>query len=172
MNALYKIIGNDGQEYGPVSGEQIRAWIAEGRVERRTPVFVDGAKDWNFVGMLPEFTNCFAAAGTPPAIAPPVRGASTAGQMAKTNSYAQAGMIFGILSLTCCCCGFPFGILGLVFSLVGLSQINADPELHEGRGMAIAGLVLSGLSLLFGAGSLLFRLATMHPHVMWNFGRF
>jgi hypothetical protein len=171
MNASYKIIGDDGQEYGPVTGEQIRVWITEGRVERRTPVFVDGAKDWTFAGLLPEFTNCFATPGTPPAIAP-TRGPATAGRMAKTNSYAQAGMIFGILSLVCCCCGFPFGILGLVFSLVGLSQINANPELHEGRGMAISGLILSGLSLLLGAGSMLFRLATMHPHVMWNFGRF
>jgi hypothetical protein len=172
MSAIYKIIGDDGQEYGPVTGEQIRAWITEGRVERKTPVFVDGAKDWNFVGLLPEFTNCFAVPGTPPTIAPPPRSPTAAGRMAKTNSYAQAGMIFGILSVTCCCCGFPFGIVGLVLSLVGLSQINAHPELHEGRGMAIAGLVLSGLSLLLGAGSMLFRLATIHPHVMWNFGRF
>jgi hypothetical protein len=81
-------------------------------------------------------------------------------------------MIFGILSVTCCCCGFPFGILGLVFSLIGLSQINANPQLHEGRGMAIAGLILSILSLLLGAGSMLFNLATSHPHILWNVGRF
>jgi hypothetical protein len=171
MSAIYKIIGNDGQEYGPVTGEQIRAWIAEGRVERRTAVFVDGAKDWNFVGLLPEFTNCFATPGTPPTIAPP-RGPATAGRMAKINSYAQAGLIFGILSLTCCCCGFPFGVLGLVCSLVGLSQINSNPELHEGRGLAITGLVLSGLSLLLGAGSVLLRLATVPHHLMWHFGQF
>ena len=59
MSAIYKIIGKDGKEYGPVTGEQIRQWIAEGRVERRTPVFVDGAKDWNFVGLLPEFAGLF-----------------------------------------------------------------------------------------------------------------
>ena len=171
MNAIYKIIGDDGREYGPVTADQIRAWIAQGRVERRTPVFVDGAKDWNFVGLLPEFANCFGPPATPPTIAPP-RGPATAGRMAKTNAYAQAGMIFGILSLVCCCCGFPFGILGLIFSLVGLSQINANPELHEGRGMAIAGLILSGLSLLLGAGSVLLRLATVPHHLMWSFGRF
>jgi Domain of unknown function (DUF4190)/GYF domain 2 len=171
MSANYKIIGDDGREYGPVTAEQIRAWIAEGRVERRTPVFADGAKDWNFVGMLPEFTNCFAAPGTPPTIAPPLRGTTTVGQMAKTNSYAQAGMIFGILSVVCCC-GFPFGILGLVFSLIGLSQINANPQLHEGRGMAIAGLILSALSLLLGAGWMFANLAFHPPHVMWRFGRF
>lgn len=171
MNAIYKIIGEDGKEYGPATAEQMRQWVAEGRVEHRTPIFVDGAKDWNFVGLLPEFAGCFAAAVTPPAIAPPLRGSSTAGRIAKTNSYAQAGMIFGILSVTCCC-GFPFGILGLVFSLVGLSQINANPQWHEGRGMAIAGLILSILSLLLGAGWLFVNLAMNQPHVMWNTGRF
>jgi hypothetical protein len=172
MNAIYKIIGEDGKEYGPATNEQIRQWIAEGRVEHRTPVFVDGAKDWNFVGLLPEFAGCFAATVTPPPIAPPPCGMASAGRMAKTNSYAQAGMIFGILSLVCCCCGFPFGILGLVFSLIGLSQINANPQLHEGRGMAIAGLILSILSLLFGAGSMFFNLLMNQPHVMWNVGQF
>ena len=172
MNAIYKIIGEDGQEYGPATGEQIRQWVAEGRIEHRTPVFVDGAKDWNFVGLLPEFAGCFAAASPPPPIAPPMPGISSAGKMAKTNAYAQAGMIFGILSVIFCCCGFPFGILGLVFSLIGMSQINAHPQLHEGRSMAIAGLILSILSLLFGAGSVLLNLATGHSHVIWNVGRF
>jgi hypothetical protein len=51
MSAIYKIIGEDGKEYGPVTGAQLRQWIAEGRVESRTPVFVTGAKDWNFVGL-------------------------------------------------------------------------------------------------------------------------
>jgi len=172
MNAIYKIIGEDGKEYGPATPEQIRQWISEGRVEHRTPIFVDGAKDWNFVGLLPEFAGCFPASAAPPTIAPPLRGTSTTGRMAKTNSYAQAGMIFGILSVTCCCCGFPFGILGVVFSLIGLSQINTNPQLHEGRGMAIAGLILSILSLLLGAGSMLFNLATNPPHVIWNVGQF
>jgi len=172
MSAMYKIIGDNGHEYGPATGEQIRQWIAEGRVERRTPVFVDGAKDWNFVGLLPEFAGCFPASATPPPIAPPRMTVSNLGRQARTNSYAQAGMIFGILSVTCCCCGFPFGILGLVFSLIGLSQINANPELHEGRGMAIAGLILSILSLLLGAGSMFFNLLANQPHVMWHIGRF
>lgn len=171
MSANYKIISPDGKEYGPATAEQIRQWITEGRVERQTPIFVAGAKDWNFVGLLPEFAGCFAAV-TPPIIAPPPLGTATAGRMAKTNSYAQAGLIFGILSMTCCCCGFPFGILGLVFSLIGLSQINANPQLHEGHGMAIAGLILSILSLLLSAGGILFNLATTPPHVLWQAGQF
>jgi len=173
MNAIYKIIGEDGREYGPATAEQIRQWVTEGRVEHRTPIFVDGAKDWNFVGLLPEFANLFTAPVTPPNIAPPPpRGTAAAGRVAKTNSYALAGMIFGILSVICCCCGFPFGILGLVFSLIGLSQINANPELHEGRAMAVAGLILSIASLLLDAGSMAFNLLASQPHVMWSNGHF
>jgi hypothetical protein len=169
MSAVYKIIGEDGQEYGPATGDQIRQWVVEGRIERQTPVFVEGASDWNFVGLLPQFSGCFAAPGKPPTIAPPPM--TSTGHRTKTNSYAQAGMIFGILSVACCC-GFPFGILGLIFSLTGLSQINANPQLHEGRGMAIAGLILSIASLLLGAGWMLLNLATSHPHVRWHFGQF
>jgi hypothetical protein len=177
MNAIYKIIGDDGKEYGPATAEQIRQWVAEGRVEHRTPIFVDGAKDWNFVGLLPEFAGLFAASGTPPPIAPPKPGTSTAGQMLRTNSLAITGMVCGILSLTLCCCcgGFPFNVLGLIFSLIALSQIKANPEQHEGRGMAIAGLVLSILSLIFfivrlllGAGWMFFNLAADQPHIIVN----
>jgi Domain of unknown function (DUF4190)/GYF domain 2 len=170
MSAIYKIIGEDGKEYGPATAEQIRQWVAEGRVEHRTPIFAEGAKDWNFTGLLPEFAGLFNA-GTPSPIAPPKPAAFSAGQMPRTNSFATAGLIFGLLSVTCCCCGFPFGILGMVFSLIALSQIHANPDLQTGSGIAIAGLILSILSLLIGAGSVLFNLATSHPHIIWNAGR-
>jgi hypothetical protein len=170
MNAIYEIIGEDGKEYGPATAEQIRQWAAEGRVEKRTPIFVDGAKDWNFVGLLPEFANCFAAPVTPPPIAPLARGISTAGQMPKTNPFALAGMICGILSLTLCwCCGgFPFNVLGLTFSLIALSQISQNPQLHAGRNLAIAGIILSAVSFLI----FLVLVASGNAHINFNDGQF
>jgi hypothetical protein len=151
---MYRILGADGRQYGPVSAGQIKQWIAEGRVESRTPVFTDGAADWTFAGLLPEFANCFVPA-TPPAILAP-------GHLRQTNSSATTGLICGILSwvIFCCCFGFPFNLLGLVFSLIGLSQINRHPELYEGRGQAIAGLVLSLSSLLLILFFLMWSLAT------------
>jgi hypothetical protein len=160
---MYRIIGTDGREYGPITAAQIRQWIAEGRIERQTPVFVDGAKDWNFVGLLPEFANCFPAT-TPPVMTP-------SGQAPKTNSYATAGLVCGILAWICCC-GFPFNLLGLVFSLVALSQINRHPGVHEGRNLAIAGLILSIVSLLFSFGMVLWSLAFNPPVFQWNFKSF
>lgn len=169
---MYKIIGANGQQYGPATVEQIRKWIAEGRIERETPVLVDGAKDWNFVGLLPEFKGLFAG-GTPPLITPLPAGGAPAGQVPRTNSFALAGMIFGILSVTlfCCCCGFPFGLLGLIFSLIGLSQTNQSPHLYEGRSMAIIGLILSITSLVLGASWVVFSLMTNQAHINWNLGQ-
>ena len=163
MSTTYKIVGADGQQYGPVSADQIRRWIAEGRIESRTPTFTDGAADWTFAGLLPEFANCFATA-TPPGITPP-------GQPARTNSYATAGLVCSILAWICCC-GFPFNLLGLVFSLVALSQIKRRSGLYEGRGLAVAGLILSVVSLLLTFGAILWSLAFNPPAFQWNFKSF
>ncbi len=167
---MYKIIGVDGKEYGPATAGQLRQWMAEGRANAQTPTLAPGATEWKPLGALPEFAGHFAPP-VPPVIAPLKPGASTAGQWPKTNSFATAGLIFGILSLTCCC-GCPFNILGLVFSLIGLSQINRHPELYEGRGLAIAGLILSAASLVLGFGLALFNFALHPPHIGWYFKSF
>jgi len=165
---MYKIIGQDGKEYGPITAAQLRQWIAEKRVESRTPVFTDGAKDWTFVGLLPEFAGQFSASSSQ--IPPPIHGTSTAGQTGRTNSLAITGFVCGILSVSLCwCCGgFPFNVLGLVFSIVALLQINENPQIHEGRGLAIAGIILTAASFLI----FLVLLASGHAHVNINNGHF
>ncbi len=55
----YKVMGEDGQEYGPVSDDQIRNWIAEGRLERKSPVKPTDSRDWVFLETLPEFADAF-----------------------------------------------------------------------------------------------------------------
>ena len=163
---MYKIIGQDGKEYGPITAGQMRRWISENRVESRTPVFADGAKDWTFAGLLPEFAALFSigAPQVPPTIAPP-------NQPRTNNSFAVAGLILGIVSFLCCC-KFLFAPLGVIFSLIGLSQINRHPELYEGRGFAIAGLVLSIVSLLLAFVLMALALATGNFHFNWNVNRF
>jgi len=96
------------------------------------------------------------------------------GPIAQNQFFATAGLIFGILSVTCfcCCCGCPFNILGLVFSLIGLSQISRQPELYEGRGFAIAGLILAAASLVLGFGLTLLNLALHPENFEWHFKSF
>jgi len=67
---MYKIIGADGNEYGPVSIDQVRRWIAEGRADAQTRVRIEGG-DWKTLPAFPEFTGDLAAkavAASPPRI--------------------------------------------------------------------------------------------------------
>jgi Domain of unknown function (DUF4190) len=60
----------------------------------------------------------------------------------------------------------PFNVLGIVFSLVALAQIRNDPHSQEGSGLAIAGLVLSLLSLLLAVLFFLFGIALSTPDIL------
>ena len=161
----YRIIGNDGKTYGPVSAEKIREWIAQGRVENRTPVYVDGAADWTFAGLLPEFAAGFNPASLTPA--PPTIAASNQGGLKKNNAFAIWSLVCGCLAwLMCCCCCVPFNLLGVVFGIIALYQISKNPETQEGRSLAIAGLILSGLSLLWCFGITLIQLATNQVNIV------
>jgi hypothetical protein len=79
---MYKIIGADGKEYGPVSVEQIRQWLREGRANGQTKVVADGATEWKALSELPEFAAALGARVTPPA-QPPVVGAVDADALAR-----------------------------------------------------------------------------------------
>ncbi len=70
---MYKIIGGDQKEYGPVSTEQLRQWLAEGRVNAQTPVQAEGATEWKPLSAFPEFAAMSSSPVTPGA--PPPYGA-------------------------------------------------------------------------------------------------
>ncbi len=144
---MYRIRGSDGREYGPATADQMRQWLAENRVNAHTLVQVEGAPAWQPISSVPEFTGLTAA---PAPVMTGVPGAWTAGPVApRNNPMALTGMIMGIVSIPalCMCYGFPFNILGIVFSLIGLAQIKRSPETFTGRGMAITGLALSIFSV-------------------------
>ena len=152
LSVLYKIIGADDREYGPISLEQLRAWQTQGRVNAQTRVLVAGETNWKTIADLPEL------ASIPPVSVPqpiqPLAGQNTITVGQRTNGFAVAGFVLGLLSLFsfCCCAGLPFNLLGFTCSIIGLVQINNRPAAYTGKGLAIAGLITSALSLLFGIG--------------------
>jgi hypothetical protein len=143
---MYKIQGSDQKEYGPVSAEQIKKWISEGRVNAQTPVWSETSANWKPLSTYPEFASLVAPDPQP------VYGqtAFASPQQPKANTFATIGLVMGILSLPmlCCCYGFPFNILGIIFSSIALSQIKKSGGTQTGRGMAIAGIALSIVSLV------------------------
>ena len=152
---MYRIIGADGNEYGPVSAEQLRQWIAEGRVNAETRALPEGTVEWRPLGSFPEVSLWFTPAA--PARPAPTPAPATGSLPARrVNGFAVTGLVLGILSLCCLCCygGVPFNVLGLVFSIIAMVQIRNNPQVYQGNGLAIAGLVLCALSIIFALGIL------------------
>ena len=54
MDANYKIIGGDGVEYGPVSLEELKSWIVDGRVAAITQVWSSAVERWLPAGQYTE----------------------------------------------------------------------------------------------------------------------
>jgi len=156
---MYRIIGADGREYGPVTLEQLRRWIVEGRANAQTVIRLDGGTDWKPLGDWPEF----AAWATLPAPIAPVNSAV----VRKTNGFATASLVCGILSVLCCC-GFPIGVLGIIFALVATSKIKDRPDLYQGRNLAIIGLILSLISLVLSVLMFIGQMADSSFHFNWD----
>ena len=55
---MYKIIGSDGKEYGPISLAQLKQWLAEGRLNHESKVLAEGETEridrirhpWKYLG--------------------------------------------------------------------------------------------------------------------------
>lgn len=143
---MYKIIGADQKEYGPVSAEELRQWIAEGRANAQSRVQAAGSPDWRTLSTFPEFA---ADLGRIPATPPPplsYAAASYREPSRKTNGLAIAGFVFSLLGIPCCI-GVA-SLFGLVFSIIALLQLRRRPQ-QSGRSLAIAGIFISVLTLLF-----------------------
>jgi len=142
---MYKIIGADQKEYGPVEAEELRAWIAGGRANGSTLAQVEGGA-WKPLSTFPEFAPALSVPPQPLSLAQ----AAGVARPRQTNNLAVAGLVMGILSVTfgLFCCVPLFSIPGILCSVMALSQIQRNPELQTGRGMATAGLVLSVLGLM------------------------
>ncbi len=163
--STYTIVGSDGRQYGPVTAAEIRDWLRQARVDSRTPVFVAGSVDWTFVGLLPEFTAYFP--GNPPVITAPK---FVAVATSSTNQMAMWGFILSLVAWFTCCC-FPVSLAALTFSIIGLTQVNASNDGQTGRGMAIAGIVISAAHLLWVFGSMLLNGFNQSPEMFWNLPR-
>jgi len=168
---MYKIIGADGREYGPISQEQLRQWIAEGRANALTRVLPPGATEWKTLSELPEFSAIFVgpapAPGTPGAAPPggpppfptaPLPGAAPGRPDALTQVSGPATglMVVAILN-------FLTSALSLVMHLVGASFMNA-PGMEEawarmftGTIGLISNIVNIGIGVLILLGGLKMR---------------
>lgn len=135
---MYKLIGTDGRMYGPVTGEQLRQWVVEGRANAQTSVQPVGMPDWQPLEQFPELHTPPLPADLPPHIRVSPR----------TNGLAIASLVLGAVGWALFCCGPVIWITSLVFASVALSQIQHSAGAQTGSGLAMTGLGLSLAGLL------------------------
>lgn len=148
---MYRIVGGDSKEYGPVSAERIVEWIAQGRATGASLVKQEDGP-WKPLSTFPEFADPLRTAVPPPLAQgqpAPSPGAPVYPSPAEANNWAIAGLVLSILGVACCC--GPLGsILGIVFSAIGLTQINQNPQRYTtsttiayvGIGLGVLGIVM------------------------------
>jgi hypothetical protein len=126
MAAMYKIIGSDQAEYGPVSAGQIREWIAEGRANDQTLVQQVGTSEWKPLGAWAELAAPapLFPAGTTSATSPLEPAPMPAMPMPrqKVDSY----LVPAILSTLCCC--LPCGIVAIFYASQVSSKWSAGDD--------------------------------------------
>jgi len=149
---MYKIIGADGKEYGPITTEQLKQWITEGRANAQTKVFTEGATEWKILAEVPELAAALPISSPPiPAIPPGIGSAAD-----QVRGPAIGLIITSIL-------GYLATIAGILWNLFGAgiarSQSGPNPEFEQYFSMftgawgvisGILGLVVASL-ILFGA---------------------
>jgi hypothetical protein len=140
---MYKIVGADGKEYGPVGIEQMRQWRAERRINAQTRVQQAGAAAWKTAADFPEL-------GFAPTAGAPGSGSSPpslpTGQAAgQQNGLAITSFVLGLLSLVC----LPVlaGIPAIICGHLARSRARRLPGLYGGAAFALAGLIMGYVSL-------------------------
>ena len=149
---MYKILGTDQKEYGPVSADQVRQWIADGRVAGPTRVKAEGSSDWKSLSEFHEFAAALAAKSAAPGLPPPpppIRSASTLptfpSNRPPSSGMAIASLVMGVLSFLGCSI---FTAIPAIFTgHIAHNRSRKSPQEFGGRGMAVAGLVMGYVSV-------------------------
>jgi len=159
---MYKILGSDGQEYGPVTADVIRQWLTGGRVNGDTHARLEGAAAWSSLRRLPEFVADFNA---PPPLptAPPVTTLPDSGLnkiIPYRNGLALAAYYCGVFALIPIL-GAVLGWVAFGFGVAGLRAARRNPgiggKVHAWVGIVLGALCAPGNVLLFMVPILLAR---------------
>lgn len=148
---MYRVIGINGQQYGPVSADDIRRWLAENRVNAQSLVQPEGSTDWKPLSAFPEFANDLKAVPPPPMSPPlattplgydPVTSARASAKIPAgvcgillgsfgvhkfILGYTGAGLIMLLVTLLTCFLASPIiHIIGLIEGIIYLAKSDQD----------------------------------------------
>jgi len=150
--ATYTIIGGDQKEYGSVTADDLRKWIADGRLNAQSLAKEENDTEWRPLSAFPEFADALGVSSAPP---PPLT-APIAGAGGGRDAALQLvkGPVIGlkvtaILGLFLVAVGLVVNILMLSGVHIGPQQIY-DPQMQKlfnslGGGLGIIQDIIGGI---------------------------
>jgi hypothetical protein len=146
---MYRVRGDDQNEYGPVSADVVRDWFRKRRLVAASLVQREGSAEWKPLSEFPEFVELLVEpvnSGPPPI---PL----SSRKPPETSRLAKSSFILGILGFVTC--GLT-AVVGLILGIISTIKISRDPGRFKGKGLAIAGIILSSMALICVAMSPIF----------------
>ena len=146
----YYFKSEDGNEYGPITAEEISDWQAQGRMNSESLVRHSNSRDWMPLSSYPELASDSAPKPTSVDSSespPPQKAPEVPPQQAYAQYEEHRGtmiLVFGILGIACC---FPFGIAAWVMGNADMQKINAGIMDPEGKGTTNAGKICGIISV-------------------------
>jgi hypothetical protein len=153
---MYKILGADQREYGPVTADQLRQWITEGRANSLTMVQGPDSTEWKPLSSFTEFAGVMPAAAATAPVAP-TSYAGMGGVQPTVPNYLWQSIV-----VTACCC-LPFGIAAIVFAAqvnTKLAAGDVSGAMESSRKAKMWCWIAFGLGLVSNLGVLALSLAS------------
>ena len=152
----------DGLTFGPVSKHELDRWLSEGRILATSQILHEGDGQWVWAGQVyPQLQNFtadspFKSIGTvegqnpyasPNVFAPGYYG----GRPFREAHRGGAILTMSIVGLVLC---MPIAIAAFVMAIIDLNKMQRGTMDPSGKGLTIAGLVISCLSMLLVVGQI------------------
>jgi len=150
---MYTIIGGDQKEYGPVSADDVRQWIDEGRLNEQSLLKAESDAEFRPLASFPEFAGAFAAKIPPPPAPASSSFAGSTGWEGRDYELDIGGCISRGWELVKNNMGLLF-VATLVYMLIegaigGLAQIPIIGALFSIANFVISGPLMGGVFYLF-----------------------
>jgi hypothetical protein len=140
--ATYTIIGGDQKEYGPITADDVRQWIAEGRLNEQSLMKAESDAEFRPLEKFPEFAVNFAPKTRTPDLPPPLAGSTVSTGLPESDYELDMGgcisrgwvltknnfgiLFVSVLVMVLVSVAF-FCVLGLIVSVVVPKHLLAIP---------------------------------------------
>ncbi|HXI70735.1 MAG TPA: DUF975 family protein [Verrucomicrobiae bacterium] len=150
---MYTIIGGDQKEYGPISAEDVRQWIAEGRLNEKSQVKGEGDAEFRPLETFSEFAICFTPSSSMPKLPPSAFAVGIEPEKPLDYELDIAGCMSRGFELVKSNMGLLF-VGALIYMLIegaigGLAQIPFVGALFSIANFIISGPLIGGVFYLF-----------------------